>query len=208
MKRLLSLALVLSLALAVLAAPVAAMCGATHVVKAGENLYRIGLQYGVSWSSIAAANNLTNANLIFVGQELCIPMAGPTSTGPTPTHTVTPTAGPTATSAPTATATAPTTAPPFAIPTITIVAIVRNSSITVQTANFPPNQSFNVTMGPIGSLGVGGFTAGTVDSGAGGVLTATVSIPVEMANASAIAVRLQSSAGYYSFGWLYNTTFP
>jgi len=78
----------------------------------------------------------------------------------------------------------------------------------VQTANFPPNQNFNVTMGPIGSAGVGGYAAGTVASGAGGVFTATVTIPTEMVNASVIAIRLQSSAGYYSYGWFYNTTFP
>jgi len=212
MKRLLSLLLVACLMAAVFVAPAAANnCAAMHTVKAGENLYRIGLQYGVPWPSIAAANDLANPNLIYVGQVLCIPAAAgtaaPTATGPTPAPSAT--ATPTRTPAPTATGGAPVpTTPPFAIPTITIVAIVRNTSVTVQTANFPPNQSFNVTMGPIGSAGVGGYLAGTVESGAGGVFTATVTIPTEMTTASAIAIRLQSSAGYYSYGWFYNTTFP
>lgn len=44
-----------------------------HVVQAGENLYRIGLQYGVSWTVLAEYNNLANANDIEVGQQIRIP---------------------------------------------------------------------------------------------------------------------------------------
>jgi LysM repeat protein len=43
---------------------------ATHTVVAGENLYRIGLQYGISWVVIAEANNLSNPNQIYTGQVL------------------------------------------------------------------------------------------------------------------------------------------
>ncbi len=50
-----------------------------HVVQAGENLYRIGLQYGLSWVVIAAFNGITDPNAITVGQELRIPPA-PTAT--------------------------------------------------------------------------------------------------------------------------------
>ena len=46
-----------------------------HIVQAGDNLYRIGLQYNVSWVAIAEANNLPNANTIYVGQQLTIPSA-------------------------------------------------------------------------------------------------------------------------------------
>lgn len=48
---------------------------ATHIVAPGENLYRIGLQYGVDWLALAQFNGLTNANQITVGQELRIPPA-------------------------------------------------------------------------------------------------------------------------------------
>jgi LysM repeat protein len=44
-----------------------------HTVVYGENLYRIGLTYGVSWVTVAEANGLSNANQIFAGQELIIP---------------------------------------------------------------------------------------------------------------------------------------
>lgn len=57
-----------------------------HVVQVGENLYRIGLQYGISWVALANYNNLPNANAIYVGQELKIPTEASTPGGtPTPT---------------------------------------------------------------------------------------------------------------------------
>lgn len=45
----------------------------THVVQAGENLYRIGLKYGCSTEQMAAANGIANVSLISVGQVLQIP---------------------------------------------------------------------------------------------------------------------------------------
>jgi LysM repeat protein len=45
----------------------------THVVRPGENLYRIALRYGTSVSALAAANHISNPNLIYVGQRLIIP---------------------------------------------------------------------------------------------------------------------------------------
>jgi LysM repeat protein len=45
----------------------------THTVRAGENLFRIGLQYNVTVDALALANRLTNANVIYAGQVLVIP---------------------------------------------------------------------------------------------------------------------------------------
>lgn len=58
-----------------------------YTVKAGDNLYKIGLAYGIGWVQIAEANGIVNPNQILVGQELKIPVEAP---GPTPqfTHTV------------------------------------------------------------------------------------------------------------------------
>jgi putative chitinase len=47
--------------------------GQTHVVQPGENLFRIALRYGTTAQAIAAANNLPNIHLIYVGQVLRIP---------------------------------------------------------------------------------------------------------------------------------------
>jgi LysM repeat protein len=46
-----------------------------HVVRQGETMMTISLQYGVPVNSIAARNNLSNPNLIFINQELIIPVA-------------------------------------------------------------------------------------------------------------------------------------
>lgn len=45
----------------------------THVVKKGENLFRIALRYGSTVETIANANGIANPALIYVGQELTIP---------------------------------------------------------------------------------------------------------------------------------------
>jgi len=47
--------------------------GLIHHVAAGENLYRIGLRYGVEPKRIARANGIRNARLLRVGQRLFIP---------------------------------------------------------------------------------------------------------------------------------------
>lgn len=81
-----------------------------HVVAPGENLYRIGERYGLSWTAIAELNGITNPDQIVVGQELRLsaaapdtgvppaePVAGeppaapePESSAPVSTHTVRP----------------------------------------------------------------------------------------------------------------------
>lgn len=48
-------------------------CRYRHLVRLGENLFRISLAYGVPMSTIAAANGIYNYNLIYAGQTLCIP---------------------------------------------------------------------------------------------------------------------------------------
>ncbi|MCI0398300.1 MAG: LysM peptidoglycan-binding domain-containing protein [Chloroflexi bacterium] len=57
------------------AAPAAPTAEVSHTVAVGENLYRIGLQYNLSWQAIARYNNLPNPNRIYVGQVLRIPPA-------------------------------------------------------------------------------------------------------------------------------------
>jgi LysM repeat protein len=53
--------------------PAAGACARQHTVQAGERLFAIGRQYGVSWEAIAQANALADPGLIYAGQVLCIP---------------------------------------------------------------------------------------------------------------------------------------
>ncbi|MBE2202346.1 MAG: hypothetical protein IAE79_27290 [Anaerolinea sp.] len=90
------------------------------------------------------------------------------------------------------------------IPTIAIVSVDSGKSVNIQTHNYPSNQTFTVRMGKIGTNGVGGTVVGTLQSGAGGSLTASFPIPEALKGEYQIAIRLESTVGYYSFNWFYN----
>lgn len=47
-------------------------CRSYYTVQPGQNLFRIGLMYGVSWTYLAWLNNLPNPNAIYAGQSLCV----------------------------------------------------------------------------------------------------------------------------------------
>ena len=47
--------------------------GFYHEVKPGENLYRIGLRYGVPSQTLAKANHIDDVHSVAVGTELWIP---------------------------------------------------------------------------------------------------------------------------------------
>jgi len=62
--------------------------GATYTVQPGDTLSIIAGKTGVSAEEIAAANNLSNANIISVGQELTIPgWSGEVAAGDSPAPT-------------------------------------------------------------------------------------------------------------------------
>lgn len=46
---------------------------AYYLVRPGDNLFRIGLRYGMSWQPLAVANRLYNPNYIYSGMRLAIP---------------------------------------------------------------------------------------------------------------------------------------
>jgi len=50
-----------------------------YVVQPGENLFRIGLRYGLTAQQIASANHLGNVSQVYAGQRLTIPSAGAAS---------------------------------------------------------------------------------------------------------------------------------
>jgi LysM repeat protein len=64
-------------------------CGQIHVIKSGENLFRIALRYGVTVAQLQQWNAISNANQIYAGQSLCIVGGQPTPPPPTgKVHTV------------------------------------------------------------------------------------------------------------------------
>jgi hypothetical protein len=92
-------------------------------------------------------------------------------------------------------------------PTFSIESVVVDKSVTIKTNNLPPNDTFTVTMGKIGSLGVGGTVVKNTDSGTGGSQTLTYDIPSTLVGQSLVAIRLQSpTTGYYAYNWFFNDT--
>lgn len=185
-----------------------ARCATEYVVKAGDWVRKIARQFNVDWRAIVTANALTTPDLIYPGQKLCIPgTPSPTPTrtaaGPTATPTRTATSGPSATPARTA------TPRPALAPTFRIVKVVRDQSVTIETANFPAGVKFDVRFGAMGTRAEGAAIVATQDSGQGGAFQATYTIPAAFKGATQIAIRLDNlSTGYYAFNWFYNNNAP
>jgi LysM repeat protein len=47
--------------------------GRTYIVQDGDTLFAVATRFGVRVTALAQANNITNVNLIFIGQTLVIP---------------------------------------------------------------------------------------------------------------------------------------
>ncbi len=92
------------------------------------------------------------------------------------------------------------------IPTFSIQSVVKDDSVTILTQNFPAGQTFAVTMGPMGTLGIDGYWVASTNSGAGGTFTATYTIPEQLRGSYQISIRLQSMQGYYAYNWFYNNS--
>ena len=97
-----------------------------------------------------------------------------------------------------------TAAPAKGIPTFSIVKVVKGTSVTIHTSNFPASQTFTARMGKYGTYGIGGTVLGTTDSGSGGAFDVTYTIPAALASEARIAIRLDSPQGYFSFNWFDN----
>lgn len=93
------------------------------------------------------------------------------------------------------------------IPTISIVSVQGDTNVTVRTANFPANRDFVVKMGPMGTLGINGYTVETFSSGSGGTVERTFTIPAALHGARQIAIRLESTTGgFFAYNWFYNSS--
>jgi LysM repeat protein len=157
-------------------------CAVYHTVRWGETLYKIGLRYNLTWKPIAQANNIINPSRIFAGQTLCIPSTTRTEANPFPGFST--------------------------VPTFIITDVTRNKQVSIKTSGFPPYQDFKVTMGRMGTQGIDGIEVGETYSAKGGSFSASYTIPKALRGLDTIAIRFESSSGYYSYNWFYNNTTP
>lgn len=93
-------------------------------------------------------------------------------------------------------------------PTLKILSVVKDTSVTVRINNLPKNDEFKVLMGVMGTRGVGGYKVIAFDTLTGGSQTHTFTIPAELVGKRQIAIRIQSKSGsgYYAYNWFYNRT--
>ncbi len=91
------------------------------------------------------------------------------------------------------------TASAEAIPTFDITDVTVDDTVTIQTHNYPADQTFTVRMGNFGTLGVGGIVVGSFDSGSGGSFSVTFNVPDALHGRSRIAIRAEFFAGLLQF---------
>jgi len=53
--------------------PMAEEAPTSYTVVEGDNLFRVGLKYNMSWDKLSEENNITNPDVIEAGQVLTIP---------------------------------------------------------------------------------------------------------------------------------------
>ena len=94
------------------------------------------------------------------------------------------------------------------IPVMVITAVKRDASVTFETGNYPPNEVFDVYMGPTGTQATNGIWVGQFQSGSGGSFPVMVPIPEELKGSNQIAIRAETSQvdPYFSYNWFYNNT--
>ncbi|MGB8643853.1 MAG: LysM peptidoglycan-binding domain-containing protein [Anaerolineae bacterium] len=56
--------------------PLESATGCTYYIRSGDNLFRIGLLYGVSYNYLAQLNGIPDPNLIYAGTSISVPCTG------------------------------------------------------------------------------------------------------------------------------------
>jgi hypothetical protein len=88
-----------------------------------------------------------------------------------------------------------------------VIAVKGDESVTIRTKDFPMRTKFNVLMDVAGEKGIDGIQAAEFDSGKGGAVEGTFPIPKELHGKIILAIRLESTDGYYAgYNWFFNRT--
>lgn len=158
-----------------------------YVVAAGDNLFLISQKFGVSLVEIAQANNITNVNIVFLGESLRIPPGtGSPSTGSPVWYLPN---------------------GPNTIPLITIQPNVAKpgATVTVSGSNYPPNATVNLYLEKQ-ALSLKSDVLATVSADANGQFQHQVTIPATWPGGAAVNQLTVSISGYTAQGgfWAMN----
>ena len=93
-------------------------------------------------------------------------------------------------------------------PTITILSVARDSSVTFYANNLPDDDVFRVRMGQMGTRAIGGTILGSFETGDGGRKKLTYNIPSKFHGDYRVAIRIESKtgSGFFAYNWFYNNT--
>jgi len=86
-----------------------------------------------------------------------------------------------------------------------ITAVEKDTTVSIKAYNLPEDTDFTVLLGKMWTMGINGIEVNTLNSGEGGTLEATFTIPAELAGEQRIAIRLQGEV-YYAYNWFWNNT--
>ncbi len=180
-------------------------CAPYHVVQPGENLFRIGLASGLSWTYLMQLNGLPNPNLIYVGEVLCLGTSGVVNPPPVinpppvnPPPVINPAPG-------------VQLPPPGIFPSIdfSVRTAAPGDTITVTGVNFPTNSDADVFITPLLSLNA--YTViGQTTTSATGTINFALPIPTNINGAplqgNAFSVLIKTRAtGYFGYNFFYNS---
>jgi cell wall-associated NlpC family hydrolase len=119
------------------AATAAGSSSDTYVVQSGDTLGSIAANEGTTWGALASANDLSNPNLIFVGEVLTLP-GGSSAAQPTASTVSAVTPAPAATTAPATPAPAPATTPPPPAPAAAPTPVTPATLVTADPSSASP----------------------------------------------------------------------
>lgn len=146
-----------------LAAPRAVTCVKNYTVAAGDTLSKIALNYKLTVTELAAANNLKEPYTLFVGQSLCIP------------------------GTPTSTTTASTSKSPLLSVTL------EGNKIVLSAINYPKKNIYYVKTGEKDFTGSQWIDLGRVKSTKEGAFNATFLWPKSLRNSKVVVVCLKNA---------------
>ena len=159
----------------------ASNCAYYHTVRHGQSLSWIGRNYGVSWLYIAQVNGIVPPRyVVYPGQVLCIPSGGYYSSYYSPYYS---------SYYPTYYNTSYSYTPPRTW-SFSVISVVQNTSVTVQTYNIPDYVKFVVRIGRNPSGSQQWIDLPEWDTGTGGSFQATFPLPAEFSGTSQLVLRM------------------
>lgn len=93
-----------------------------------------------------------------------------------------------------------------ASPSIKILTVKADDSVSVSAANFPTGVKVTAKMDVSSKDGSAGIVVGDTNSGTTGAFEATYKIPADLKGKGTITIRLEAPGGFFAYDWFTNTS--